>query len=337
MFAHVRILALTFGVASCDHELSVLFNTNRPLRSTVPAGFVVHRGWWFDNHSADDLKKDWQRTRNLTHNFMKLDSYIRPKARELPMVYKHAWLATLDRRQLPEPWLVFDTDTIVQCSPSEFRARFRRFGTPLVVGAEGQWWPDPHRSLNPWPAPPGTNMRYPNSGFLMGTAAGFAQLRAAFANASLFPDFPCCPRLIRGADTRLPGFPGYRFKRCMVNEQLCVQSALQAGQQPGQPQMRYALDVNSTLVFNAGKHGRAASKLMRSADGRAVLQDAKTGAASGEPPCVLHFPGMTKDRFAEAAAIAGERAWIIEMHLKHSGMLFWASCEARGATSRLLP
>ena len=139
------------GAASCDTELPVLFNTNRPLTSTVPAGFVVHRGWWFDKHSAADLKKDWQRTRNSTNGYMHFDAYVRPKVRELPMVYKHAWLATLDRRQLPGPWLVFDTDTIVQCRPSEFRARFRRFGTPLVVGAEEQWWPDPHRSINPAP------------------------------------------------------------------------------------------------------------------------------------------------------------------------------------------
>ena len=48
--------------------------------------------------------------------------------------------------------------------------------------------------------------------------------------------------------------------------------------------MRNALDADSTLVFNAGKSDRSASKLMRSADGRAVLQDAKTGAPSGEPP-----------------------------------------------------
>ena len=117
---------------------------------------------------------------------------------------------------------------------------------------------------------------------MMGTADGFGQLQRAFGNATLFPRFPCCGRYVAGKDES----PRQSNRNCLVNEQHCVLSALQVPLE-----MRYALDVNSTLVLNV--HEKL-TRLTQLADGRITTtrQMYRRGPhIVNPPPCVVHFPG----------------------------------------------
>jgi hypothetical protein len=59
-------------------------------------------------------------------------------------------------------------------------ARLAAFNSPLIVGAEFKWFPKRDAARNPWP-PVVSRLRYPNSGLLLGSRAGFRQLEAALA------------------------------------------------------------------------------------------------------------------------------------------------------------
>ena len=54
------------------------------------------------------------------------------KARwNLPQMLKYEWSINASTS---EEWLLTDTDTVFQCTPSELKARFRAFGAPVVIG-----------------------------------------------------------------------------------------------------------------------------------------------------------------------------------------------------------
>ena len=148
---------------------SVYFHTNRPVR-TAPdhLGFAkVTTGWDYDPARA---AQDMRRVRGKTRS-----------TRWLMQTYKYAWLLNASSHGRPgssslsEPLVLIDTDTVVQCSARELAERFAAFDTPLVVGGEPSWWPQPDfRGFDPWAAqqlPRGTHARYPNSGMLFGTRA----------------------------------------------------------------------------------------------------------------------------------------------------------------------
>ena len=113
-----------------------------------------------------------------------------------------------------------DTDIVVQCSAAEVLRRFEAAATPLLVGAEHGWWPnhDPVKGRNPYPDnPAGGPLRYPNSGMLLGTRAGFERLVAQISRPARYP---CCPRVYRGEESH----------ECWIDDQACLLAALQRGE-----------------------------------------------------------------------------------------------------------
>jgi hypothetical protein len=74
------------------------------------------------------------------------------------------------------------TDTFVACDADEMIRAFEAVRTPIVAGAERNWWPGSglkqavyeHAELNPYPPSP-TPMRYSNGGLLAGRAHALRQ------------------------------------------------------------------------------------------------------------------------------------------------------------------
>lgn len=128
--------------------------------------------------------------------------------------FKYQWMfartAMPQNSRLREPWLLADTDIIVQCSAQEMRRRFARFASPLVIGAEFKWFPKRDYSRNPWP-PAQSGLRYPNSGLILGSRNGFQALETAFGS---IPRYPCCPAFYRGNATEW----------CHIDDQHCLQA-----------------------------------------------------------------------------------------------------------------
>ena len=233
-------------VASAEILAHVFFHTNRPIRAPSHADIKSHTGWWASNH---DMRQYEVRTSKL---FKREEFPYHAKFAGL-QGFKYQWLAAetgsgggagiagssssgaggagggllgnglpthaagkFAEERLTEPWLLLDTDTVVQCSGAELRERFGRFRAPLVIGAEFQWWPKRDklalaRGLDPWPPQPSPFLRYPNSGLIAGTRHGFRQLEAAFRESS--PRYPCCPKLHNGT----------RSKKCHIDDQHCLQ------------------------------------------------------------------------------------------------------------------
>ena len=89
---------------------------------------------------------------------------------------KFEWaLQTARAHRAPEPWLLADTDVIIQCGAEALRRRFEAVQTDLLIGAEAAWWPSADPRQNPYPYR-GVPLRYPNSGLLLGTQRGFERL-----------------------------------------------------------------------------------------------------------------------------------------------------------------
>ena len=235
---------------SSSSSLLIAYHTNRRLTNeTPPAGLRLISGWWADGVSAGQLQQLQQRHRGQIR-----------KPWNLLQVFKYEWLlnATESARE-DEPWLLMDTDTLVQCDASHLRRRFEAMATPLLVGTEKQqrgvyaplalkkgerdgaaYW-----STAAMPV-------YQNSGMLMGTRAG---LRRLVSTMRSFDRFPCCPRLhIDGSLSK---------KECRVDDQVCLFAALAS------PRMRvpsadgvasrpaFELDVNATLFASLAWQARA--------------------------------------------------------------------------------
>ena len=198
-------------MSSADDPVHAFFHTNRGVREPpAHANLVAHTGWWADSH---DMRQYELRTTTL----FKRDEFPYHAKFAGLQGWKYQWLegattASASRsdegfsfHSIPEPWLLLDTDVVVQCSAAEIRERFSRFGAPLVVGAEFQWWPKRDkvalaRGADPWAPQPPPSLRYPNSGLLAGTRFGFRQLEHAFRESS--PRYPCCPKLHNGSASR---------------------------------------------------------------------------------------------------------------------------------------
>ena len=204
---------------------SIFFHTNRPVRPAARLGYAKHvtTGWWYDPVKA---KKDMRRVGGNTRS-----------ERWLMQTYKYAWVVNASLSEPPpsEPLALIDTDTVVQCTGRELAAKFAAFGTPLVVGAEPAWWPDPDfRGFDPWSGQrPKRHGRYPNSGMLFGTRAGFRRVHDIMR---AFPRYPCCPKRLPaalgegGRPAALPAFLAQTNASgsCLVEDQHCLQAALRA-------------------------------------------------------------------------------------------------------------
>ena len=305
-----------------DDPVHVFFHTNRGVRPPpTHANLVAHAGWWADTHDMRDYEL-------RTTKLFKRDEFPYHAKFAGLQGWKYQWLESATTGSasrsddgfsfvaLPEPWLLMDTDVVVQCSARELRERFQRFGAPLVVGAEFQWWPKRDkvalaRGADPWPVQPPPFLRYPNSGLLAGTRFGFRQLEHAFRESS--PRYPCCPKLHNGSVTR----------KCHIDDQHCLQTALLHGRSTGGSRSRmaqvtdsagsvleesmavqYALDVNASLFLNL--NGIVPSQLVRGPDGRCVY------TATGTAPCVFHSNGKAaKPLMKLVFKCKHEGAWIV--------------------------
>lgn len=266
------------------------FHTNRRVRAPpARSGLVAHTGWWASSHDLRDFEL------RTTKRFTRAEFPFHAKFAGL-QGWKYQWLLaetepatsggdnSARARAAPEPWLLMDTDVVVQCSGAELRERFARFQAQLVIGAEFNWWPKRDklaiaRGADPWPIVPPPFLRYPNSGLLAGTRAGFGALESAFKRSS--PRYPCCPKMHNNTELIADRRTGK--VACHIDDQHCLQSALLLGPRRGAPRVEYALDVNASLFLNL--NGVRASQLVRGADGRCVYTE------TGGVPCVLHSNG----------------------------------------------
>jgi len=291
--------------AAKSTHVHVFFHTNRPVRDAPPdLGFSAHAttGWAYDAQSA---RRDMARVRGKTRS-----------VRWLMQTYKYAWLlnASSSVESAAEELLVLiDTDTVVQCGARELASRFAAFGTPLVVGGEPSWWPQPdYRGFDPWAAQRlsrhAAHARYPNSGAIFGTPAGFRRIVDIFRR---WPRYPCCPKnlpaetLAAGAAEGRPrgtagdgrGAPQPSASRlsdflaqanasasCLVEDQHCLQAALRSLRLG----VDYQIDTKASLALNLGGLTHYERTLPRAPDGR------HTFAPTNTTPCVLHFNGYSK-------------------------------------------
>jgi hypothetical protein len=199
--------------------------------------------------------------------------------------FKYQWLAAINEKsRWAEPWLLMDTDTVVQCSAAELRERFARFHSPLVVGGEFQWWPKRDKTFDPWPAQ-SSGITYPNSGMLMGTRDGYAALERAF---QAMPRYPCCAKIVGGRAS----------SRCHIDDQHCLQTALLLGSG-----VKWAIDANASLFLNL--MGVDTEQLVRR-DGRCFY------TRTGQAPCVIHSNGKAaKPLMAHVFACKPDNAWVV--------------------------
>ena len=230
----------------------------------------------------------------------------------LDQSFKYKWLvdAAQQQQRAVEPWMLTDTDVIVQCDASEVARRFAEFGVPLVVAAERWLFPQPMpygslsrelivRTFGRYPA---TRMRYPNSGVLIGSSAGFEML---WRKLQSLPGFPCC--------RWWPAASG----QCIVDDQGCLQAALQ--------QLRrgvdYELDRAATLFlsmymvkhfeFNVSSDGRV--RFLASASRSGTHQASGSGGSNrsrSDDPCILHFNGIKGHQRLALAARASGATWV---------------------------
>ena len=311
------------AASASTEPLGVFFHSNRPLRNGT-LGLVGVAGW--RPLSPRDTFARFKRADGATHPYH-FKFGVAQSA-------KYDWWFDAVREQhgsgLRPPYVLTDTDTVFQCTADEMRARFNALrrtagGADLVVGAEHAWFPKRDHKRDPWPMPalilrhdllatkyPQHGLRYPNSGAIMATRAGVQQLSRALAQID-GPDtpsrYPCCPAW----------YAGNRSSWCHIDDQHCLQSALQ---QP-HARVRYVLDANASLFLNLA--GVPAEHLVRRGEGGEHATEPRVAGGEGESsgggarcvyaqtgvaPCVLHANGkMGKTKMAHALACAGEGAW----------------------------
>jgi len=255
-------------------------HTNRPVRSPPP-GFTVTTGWWASTHDMRPFEKGTRQSKFRREEFPYHARFAAHQA------FKYQWLARKsETARWPEPWLLMDTDTVVQCSAEELRTRFKAFASPLVIGGEFQWWPKRDRQHDPWPVQPAPGIRYPNSGMLIGTRQGYAALETAFQS---MPRYPCCVRFVNGKAT----------KHCHIDDQHCLQTAILLNAK----NLSWALDTRASLFLNL--LGIKDDDLEQR-DGRCFYK------ATGVAPCVLHSNGkMAKPKMAQVFSCMPRDAWVV--------------------------
>ena len=285
------------------------FHTNRRLRPPPASTELVHHsGWWPDSHNMHPFEKGHKQSRFKREEFPYHARFAAHQA------FKYQWLAGLTGlarpsteaarlgaipsggANFPEPWLLLDTDVIIQCSAAELRERFARLGSPLVIGGEFQWWPKRDKTFDPWSPQPPPYIRYPNSGMLAGTRAGFAALEASF---QAMPRYPCCAKFSKGKSTGT----------CHIDDQHCLQSALLLSRNASHsaatdpPALEWTIDANASLFLNL--LGVSDAELVRR-NGRCVY------TATGTSPCVMHSNGkMAKPKMAHVFRCMPESAWVV--------------------------
>tara|TARA_B110001452_G_C15217854_1_gene422272 strand:+ start:97 stop:1203 length:1107 start_codon:yes stop_codon:yes gene_type:complete len=317
--------------------LHVFMHTNRP---TCPpprgSGYVLHTGRFEGNVSrlmtADakarvDAGSKWTRHPDKaratwmlqqTHKYqwmlaaasaagvpVRAPMHIRATSLDMPRMRVKATVHCSPQ----EPWLLADTDIVLQCRADEVRRRWAAAKTELLVGAEVGWWPnhDPVPARNPYVNnPSGGWIRYPNSGMLLGTREGFARLIAQMRRASRYP---CCPRVFRGEESL----------ECWVDDQACMLAALQRDEMRA-PQMA-TLDLRADVFLNAyrlHRHPQPGGSLSIDKQ-RGQLMYSPLGAhgrrqrANRTTPCALHFSGKSKSRhFIEVVKQLAADAWVVD-------------------------
>jgi len=270
-------------VRTMDLDVFLHTNTETWQRPDPGNGFTVRAGWATDDYwNASELRKAF-------------DCCVRAPW-SVNACFKYDWLLSLWRRRGDRVALLADTDVLFQCTATELRERFEtRFGgAPLVIGGEHRRFPRPHNArhdpFGPDPRLPfkvryarsREQLLYPNSGLVMGTAAGFESLSAALHR---LPHFPCC-----AFEGEIGGFdlapcnscqPPRIFPKpvpCTVEDQACLQVALASSRPPA-----HVVDVNATLFLHLGSLRPFDVQLRR--DGRLAFR------RTGEVPCVIHANG----------------------------------------------
>mmetsp|Transcript_13458 Transcript_13458/g.34490 ORF Transcript_13458/g.34490 Transcript_13458/m.34490 type:complete len:376 (-) Transcript_13458:38-1165(-) len=253
-------------------QLSIFYHTNFKLSTEAPADLRITTSWFWNEH-FQEARAELRRI-GLAHVPFRLRAQ---KPMPVQFAIPHQWtsvLASANEGQA-EPFVLLDTDTVVQCTAKEFLQRWQAFASPLVIGTEMFWKPRPDYHNDPWPFTP-SMLRYPNSGVVMGTRESFELIRDI--QRLSFPQFPCCPRVVRGVATSW----------CYVEAQHCMQSALQNGTfdpltKAFVPSVDYKLDHNASLFLSL--HGMAMDDLEQLPDGRFLSR------RTGQVPCVLHTNG----------------------------------------------
>ena len=188
--------------------------------------------------------------------------------------------------------LLTDSDVLIQCSADELRARFKRFGVPLVVSGERRWYPIPAHYADPFGPSSGSwkerytlrhrRQFYPNSGLIMGTARGFEALASAVRAT---PRFPCCAFDGDQNGYRLDPCSSCRPIRtftapvsCTVEDQACLQVALASKRHAP----AHVVDVNSSIFLSLNELTPSDLALHK---GRVAFRH------TGQVPCVLHSNG----------------------------------------------
>ena len=266
------------------------FHTNRPIRQPASVDLHAHVGWWASEH---DMREYEVRTSKL----FKRDEFPYHAKFAGLQGWKYQWLLATTKREpgVAEPWLLMDTDVVIQCTGAELRRRFEAFDSPLVIGAEFQWWPKRDklalaRGVDPWPVQPPPYLRYPNSGLLAGTRAGYDQLERAFRDSS--PRYPCCPRVHNGT----------RMNKCHIDDQHCLQAALLLARSPA---VSYKLDAKASLFLNL--NGIKPDQLVRAPDGSGCVY-----LPTGTKPCVFHSNGKAaKPLMRHVFTCKPDDAWIV--------------------------
>ena len=296
-----------FPCMTMASSLTVFLHTDLPISHGETLADARTVTGWANISSVAALRAHWQQQTRVTRN--------------LDQTFKYAWLVQAGQQQpAVEPWMLTDTDVIVQCSASEVAQRFADFHVPLVVAAERWLFPQPmpygtlrHELIRrTFPRYPATGMRYPNSGVLLGTRAGFELL---LRTLQALHNFPCC--------RWWPASSG----ECIVDDQGCLHAALQRMRRG----IDYELDQQARLflsMYLVRKHEVNVSD----ADGRVrfVPAAAWSGAASRKPanppghdessgrtradgPCILHFNGVKGGERLELATRARGATWVPRM------------------------
>ena len=110
-----------------DDAVHVFLHTNRPIRKP-PNDIHVSTGWWAHTHDMRPYEKGTRNSKFSRDEFPYHSKFASHQA------FKYQWLSKLSSAAtIREPWLLMDTDTVVQCSAVELRARFAALGSPLIV------------------------------------------------------------------------------------------------------------------------------------------------------------------------------------------------------------
>ena len=283
-------------MASMLEELPVYLHTNRP---TQPAprksGFGVHTGWWSDKHAIA-----WRKTKGAHGPW---------GAGGVAFLYKYDWLLEAASAAAPDsealasdaPLLLLDTDSILQCGAAELRRRWERFDTPLVYSAERECYPSCKKLAMATFPHAASGLRFPCTGAIMGTRAGFELVRRLLHSA--MPRFPCCHELHAAGNAS--------SSTCLVEEQGCVQRLIQADVlKLGRD---VSLDTNASLFLNT--HGLPANGLVDGGPDGSL-----TFGAGGHAPCVLHTNSNEgKALYPRLAQRSPPGAWIVTRLERGSG------------------